>query len=269
IGPSGVRDPSNAEGIDSIGSVGILIRGCYIHDSATNGIYLKGGARNGLIEGCRVERTHGYAGIILGQDTDLEFMRDGTKYEAIDCVARNNIVAHTGAAGLGTYSGLNIRFENNTLYDVAREIQAGFWVVTNSRGVPAEQVTFVNNIVVINSGRPFLFVKDLADKLVADGNVYYSPIGKYEFRREISSKSSADQWTFGTWRRSTGADNTSVTADPKVNASDLYRPLPDSPAMGHGVAVANAKDFAGAPRPRARCTIGAWEQGQKDFPAAR
>lgn len=266
IGPSGVRDPSNAEGIDSIGSVGITIRNCYIHDSATNGIYLKGGARDGLIESCRIERTHGYAGIILGQDTDLEFMRDGTKFEAINCVARNNVIAHTGAAGLGTYSGSNIRFENNTLYDVASEIQAGFWVVTNSRDVPAENVSFVNNIVVINSGRPFAFIKDLSGPLTADGNIYYSPKGNYEFRREISSRSQPDQWNFAQWKRGEGVDRSSYTENPRLDPASMFRPQPGSPAIGRGVAATEVKnDFAGSPRPQTgRYTIGAFEPLVKD-----
>src|SRR5262249_17388253 len=115
IGPSGLRDSSNAEGIDSVGSVGATIRHCWIHDTATNGLYLKGGARDGIVEQCRVENIAGYAGIVLGEDTDTDFMREGACYEAINCVARNNIVVNTGAAGLATYSGSNIRFENNTL----------------------------------------------------------------------------------------------------------------------------------------------------------
>src|SRR5215467_1315751 len=76
IGPSGVRDSSNAEGIDSVGSIGVTIRRCYIHDTATNGVYLKGGARDGVIENCRIENTNGFGGILLGQDTDRTYMRE-------------------------------------------------------------------------------------------------------------------------------------------------------------------------------------------------
>jgi hypothetical protein len=43
------------------------------------------------------------------------------KHEAIRCVARNNLIVNTGGAGMGTYSGDDIRFENNTLVNVARQ----------------------------------------------------------------------------------------------------------------------------------------------------
>ncbi|HKV42166.1 MAG TPA: right-handed parallel beta-helix repeat-containing protein [Blastocatellia bacterium] len=259
IGPSGLLDPSNAEGIDSIGSVGVTIRRCYIHDSATNGLYLKGGARDGLIESCRIERTHGFSGILLGQDTDSGFMRDGAKYEAINCTARNNIVAHTGAAGLGTYSGFNVRFENNTLYDVASQIQAGFWVVTNTRHVPAEHVSFVNNIVVIQSGRPFTFVKDLGGQLIAESNIYYGPGGAYEFRHESSAL--VQRWSFADWKKGMNVDEHSAVANPLLDTGHLYRPLPGSPAIGRGVVLSGVtSDYAGSTRPAgAGCDIGAFQ----------
>src|SRR5215471_12381539 len=185
IGPSGVRDPSNAEGIDSVGSIGAVIRRCYIHDTATNGLYLKGGARDGVVENCRIENTNGFSAILLGQDTDRAYMRGAARYEAVNCVARNNIIAHTGAAGVGTYSGYDIRFENNTLIDVANAAQAGLWIVTNSARVPAAKVVFKNNIVVMSSDRPFAFVQNLTDHLDSDSNIYYNTRGTYAFALEM------------------------------------------------------------------------------------
>jgi hypothetical protein len=250
IGPSGLRDPSNAEGIDSLGSVGVTIRRCYVHDTATNGIYLKGGARNGLVERCRVENTGGFGGILLGQDTDLEYMRDGVRYEAIDCVARNNVVIGTGAAGLGTYSGKNVRFENNTLYDVARKVQAGFWVVTNSRGIHSDGVTFKNNIVVVLSQRPIVFVLDLAGRLESDSNIYYGPRARPVFNRETTSISQFLTLTFLQWQTAMRTDLHSQFIDPLIEPSDLCRPKPLSPAIDRGGVLGDVKeDYSGNPRP--------------------
>ncbi len=260
IGPSGARDAANAEGIDAIASVGITIRSCYIHDTATNGLYLKGGTRDGLVEQNRIEHC-GHSGILLGQDTDEEAMRDAAKYEAINCVARNNIIADTQAAGLGTYSGSTIRFENNTIYDAAKQLQAGFYVVTNSRQVMAEKVSFKNNIVVVRSARPLVFIKNLADPLVCDSNLYFSPNPVGSFHREVELASKFDKWSFAEWQRNLRLDEHSVMADPLVDAANLFRPRAGSPALDSGEALTEVKnDYAGNPRPQgAAFDIGAHE----------
>jgi PKD repeat protein len=258
IGPSGLRDPSNAEGIDSVGGRNTVIRGCYIHDIATNGLYLKGGASGCLVERNRVERT-GHAGILLGQDTDIEFMRDGTRYEALNSIVRNNIVINTGGAGVGTYSGYNVRFYNNTLWDVARSYHAGFYVVTNTREVPSERVSFKNNIVVVMSSRPMAFVINLADALASDYNIWFRPTGgAYRFSRE--SGSSADYWeSLADWQRGMGADLNSKAADPRLGSD--YKPLAGSPAIDAGQPISEVtNDYSGGGRPQgAGYDIGAYE----------
>jgi hypothetical protein len=238
IGPSGLRDPSNAEGIDSIGSIGVTIRRCYVHDTTTNGIYLKGGARNGLVEQCRVENTGDYGGILLGQDTDLEYMRDGATFEAINCVARNNLVINTGAAGMGTYSGSDVLFENNTLYRVANRNQAGFWVVKNTREVRPQRVTFRKNIVVLFSKRPMVFLSDLADQPVFDANIYYSSLDFYEFRQEITiPPTKFSIWNFIQWKQNLAVDVRSDTVNPLLDAGNYHRPLPESPIFNKADAI--------------------------------
>lgn len=265
IGPSGLRDPSNAEGIDSVGGRNTVIRGCYIHDIATNGLYLKGGASNCIVERNRVERT-GHAGILLGQDTDLEFMRDGTKYEALNSIVRNNIVINTGGAGVGTYSGYNVRFYNNTLWDVAKSYHAGFYVVTNTREVPSERVTFKNNIVVVTSSRPMVFVVNLADALASDYNIWFRPNGgAYRFSRE--SGSSADYWEgLADWQRGMGADLNSRAVDPRLGSD--YKPLAGSPAIDAGQSIPEVtNDYSGGARPQgAGYDIGAYEASGSSQP---
>lgn len=234
IGPSGMRDPGNAEGIDSIGSVGVVIRRCYVHDTATNGIYLKGGARDGLVENCRVENTGEFAGILLGQDTDIEFMRDGVTNEAINCVARNNLIINTGAAGLGTFSGKNILFENNTLFNVAHTSQAGLWIVRNSREIPPQQVTFRRNIIVTFSSQPMIFFFDLTDHLESDWNIFYNNRNFYEFRHETSRPEALQVWDFVQWKQSYQADRRSGAYNPLVDVGKHYRLMPESPALARG-----------------------------------
>jgi hypothetical protein len=260
IGPSGARDASNAEGIDAIASLRVTIRGCYIHDTATNGLYLKGGTRDGVVEGNRIERC-GHSGILLGQDTDEEAMRDAAKYEAINCVARNNLISDTQAAGVGSYSGSHVRFENNTIYDVAKALQAGFYVVTNTRAVMAEKVSFKNNIMVVNSTRPLIFIKDLADPLICDANIYFSPIKANHFHREVELAGKSDKWNFADWKRNLRVDEHSRFADPMVDAANRFVPRPGSPAFDSGETLAEVKtDYAGKARPQgAAFDIGAYE----------
>jgi hypothetical protein len=257
IGPSGLRDPSNAEGIDSIGSVGVTIRNCYVHDAATTGIYLKGGARQGLVERNRVEHCRG-AGILLGQDTDEEYMRDKTKYECLNSVARNNIIADIQAAGIGTYSGSNLRFENNTIYEAAKQSQAGFYVVVNAREVPAQNIAFKNNIVVVNSHRPVVFLFHLSDHLDSDFNIYF---GNRLFRRESKTLNRLDDWTFPLWKKGLLVDEHSLFTDPLLDEENQYKPRAGSPAFDRGEKLVDVKtDFAGVARPQGTAfDIGAYE----------
>ena len=262
IGPSGVRDPSNAEGIDSVGGRNTVVRGCYFHDIATNGLYLKGGASDCLVERNRLERL-GAAGILLGQDTDLEFMRDGTQYECINSVARNNVVIGAQGAGVGTYSGLNIKFENNTLYDVSKAYNGGFYIATNSREVPSRQIAFKNNIVVVTSDRPMAFVINLADSIVCDSNIWFRPSGgAYKFYEELGSV--GNYWTsFADWKSGMNADSKSLVVDPRLDSANLYKPLAGSPAIDTGESLLDvAGDYSGVTRPQGRgYDIGAYEVG--------
>jgi hypothetical protein len=208
-----------------------------------------------LIERCA------YSGILLGQDTDPEFMRGGTQYEAINCVARNNIIAGVGGAGIGTYSGSNVRFENNTLYDVARQYNGGLYIAWNSRSVSSRQVSFKNNIVVVTSSRPVFYSIGLSDQLASDANLYFRPSsGSYGFWFENGA--TANYWTGITaWQSGTGADQHSIVGDPRLDNANLYRPLAGSQAIDHGLTLADVTaDYAGTARPQGTAyDIGAFE----------
>ncbi len=258
IGPSGLRDPSNAEGIDSIGSHGVTIRRCHVHDTATNGIYLKGGATDGLVEACKVENTGHSAGILLGQSTELEFMRSGVRNEAIRCTARNNIIVNTGGSGLGTYSGAQVNFENNTLWNVAREGGAGIWIGINARRVPASKVTIRNNVIVMASTRPAVFLLNAEGFPSADYNLYWGRNGQVNFRIEIAGH--VRMVELDAWRQMMRGETHSRLGVPLLDPI-TFQPLAGSPALDSGQKLIGVPlDFAGLSRPQGvACDIGALE----------
>jgi hypothetical protein len=185
-------------------------------------------------------------------------MRDKTIYECLDSVARNNIIADTQYAGIGTYSGSNVRFENNTIYEAAKQGQAGFYVVWNRREVPSQKVSFKNNIVVVNSHRPQVFLFNLSDQLVSEANLYF---GNRLFRRESKALGRVDDWTFPQWKQGMKVDVRSSFADPLLDEDNLFKPRAGSPAFDRGEALVEVKtDYAGISRPQgAAYDIGAHE----------
>ena len=252
IGFTGVRDASNAEGIDVMGIIGGLIRRNYIHDTATNGLFVKGGSRNVLVEANRIERT-GYSGILLGSESDAVFMRNGVLPEASDSVARNNIVVDAAYSGLGSIAGENIRFENNTVINAARVGQAMFRAVPNQYDTPTRGVALYNNIFVLTPGssRPMVHLYDYVGALESDSNIWFSLDGRYQFWSE-STAGANNYWTsLSQWRSGMNVDGSSQAVDPRLDAASVYFPLADSPAIDQGVTSGYVTtDFDGTPRPQ-------------------
>ena len=263
IGFTGVRDASNAEGIDVMGIIGGLIRRNYIHDTATNGLFVKGGSRNVLVEANRVERT-GYSGILLGSESDAVFMRNGVLQEAIDSVARNNIVVDAAYSGLGSIAGENIRFENNTVINAARVGQAMFRAVPNEYGTPTRGVALYNNVFVLtpSSSRPMVHLFDYVGAFESDSNIWFSTDGRYQFWSESSSGPNTYWTSLLQWRSGANADWTSQAVDPRLDATSLYRLLADSPAIDRGITTGwVTTDYSGTARPQgAAYDIGAHER---------
>jgi hypothetical protein len=181
--------PSNAEGIDNVAGDDLTVRGCYIHHTTTNGIYMKGSAWRNTIEGCLVTDT-GHNGIMLGQSTDKNLMR--SDYECLDSVARNNVVMRTDGAGLAFEAAANCRFENNTLIDVARVRSVGIAIQPNEHGTPCKDVIVTGNAVSVSSARPMLGARGKAlasmSDLKCDDNRYYRASGPYTFEWDPTDK---------------------------------------------------------------------------------
>ena len=129
-----------------MGSIGATVRRNYVHDIATTGIFVKAGTRQAVVEANRVERT-GHAGILLGSDSEAQYMRNGAQYEAIDSTARNNIVVDTALAGLGSIASDNVRFENNTVINAAKTGQAVFRAAANQYGAQPRNILLKNNVL--------------------------------------------------------------------------------------------------------------------------
>ena len=124
---SGLRDGSNAEGIDNVNGDRMLVQDNTFRNLATNAVYAKGGAIGCLIERNTVDTT-GSLGIVLGFTTDGEFFDPDANpggYESIDGTVRNNVIRNSRYGGIGLYSALRARVYNNTILNAANQGQAG------------------------------------------------------------------------------------------------------------------------------------------------
>ena len=270
IGFTGMRDPTNAEGIDMMATVGATVRRNHIHDTATNGIFVKAGTRQALVDSNVVERT-GYSGILLGSESDAAFMRDGAQHEAIDSTARNNLVIDAGYAGLGSIAGSNVRFEHNTVVRAARLGQAAFRTAPNGYGTPSRGIVLLNNVFWLapTSVRPMAHFYQYEGALVSDGNIWFSPSGRYQFWRE-SASGPASYWSdLLQWRIGMNSDWSSQAVDPRLDAAASYRPLADSPAIDRGVTTVQAAlDITGIARPQGPAPdVGASERASSTRPS--
>jgi len=236
---TGKTYPSNAEGIDNVACDDVVVRECYIHHTATNGLYMKGGASRSIIERNFVTDTGGH-GIMLGQSTDLDLIRN-PPYECRDGIARNNIVVRTQYSGLAFEAAYNCKHYNNTLYDVAKTGGAGISVHANEHDTPSKNVFVFNNIAVVLSTRPMFFVhpNGLAAKadMQCDYNLYYNPQAHYAFWWEPGPNYYN---SFGAWQAGTPFDAHSLCADPMLDIAHGFRPLPGSPAIRRGASPSPA-----------------------------
>lgn len=128
-------------GIDLVGGVRWYIAGNYVHDWARDairyGIFVKGGARDAIIERNLVVGSKdlpagsgAYVGISFGGGgTGRQYcapdnrVADGCTCEAFAGIARNNIVAHTNDSALHTKRACGSVFASNTVHDSGTGLQ--------------------------------------------------------------------------------------------------------------------------------------------------
>jgi parallel beta-helix repeat protein len=192
---SGRRDPSNAEGVDNVNGSYFTMNDCYVHDIATNGIYVKGGAVGTLIENSKFSNI-GLGGILLGQDTDYQWFNhsvDPGLYENINGVVKNNVVMNAKYAGIGIWGAENATVTGNTVINSATAGQGGIFVTGIDHYLPpsyssavhqtSRNVTITNNTVSMNSSNPAVDIRSggLSGSLTMGGNHYASTSGAPTF----------------------------------------------------------------------------------------
>ncbi|HDP95804.1 MAG TPA: right-handed parallel beta-helix repeat-containing protein [Candidatus Aminicenantes bacterium] len=180
---SGFRDDGNAEGIDNVNGDRTLIVDCRIHDTATNGIYLKGGATACVVNRCLVENC-GAGGILLGFDTSPEYFDTTVNpryYENINGTVKNCVVRNTHYAGIGLFAARNARVLNNTIIDSAKSGQHSpiyFGITlqdwdTDINGRPASINPAIKNNIVWQS-------PELSAALVEIRTFYHDSLGRLD-----------------------------------------------------------------------------------------
>jgi hypothetical protein len=261
---SGLRDPSNAEGIDNVNGDYMLVQDCYIHDIATNGVYPKGGSIGSIIERCLI-RNCGSKGISMAQSSGLAFYDTTANpeyYSCRDCIARNNIIEDCVGSGIDLESALRAKVYNNTMVNVAQTQNGGIRIASADKGPPAGIVTchdceIRNNIIVMSSTRPMLFMGNGSHTgtLTMSNNRYYNTTGPAVYWWEPTSYS----LNLAAWQSTSGTDANSTEGDPQLDAG--WHLSGGSPCIGQGMTLAGfSNDYDGNTR-TAPWDIGADETG--------
>ncbi len=251
------------EGIDCVGMDDVKVLQCLIRDTPGWGIYLKGGATRGLVEGCTFVRCGTLAnnpagGVVLGEATGPDAVmtnKHGQAWESVDCVVRNNLFIDIDSAAMAAWCAKNATFANNTCVNVATRDRAAFIALSN-HGLPSTDITFVNNVVVGskagNKPLVWFYAKGAAGKLVFENNCWWGGNGKFW------NQDAGGPVDFAAWQAA-GLDKASLFADPKLD--EKHRPAAGSPCIDKARSIPGfAADLDGRKRNGA-WDIGAFESG--------
>ena len=264
---TGFRDDENSEGIDNVNGDHTLIVDCWIHDTGTTGIYLKGGATGCVVNRCLVENCGG-GGILLGFDTSPEYFDTGANpeyFENINGLVKNCVVRNTTYAGIGLYATRNARVFNNTIINSATSGQHSpiyFGITlqdwdTSINGRPASlNPAIKNNIVFQSPGldaamveiRTFYHdslgrVNGLEGPADMDANCYRGGSAVFADNRPGSEFHGGLEG----WRIHMGAEARSFATDPLLN--DGFGLTALSPCIDAGLTLAAVgNDYFGNPR---------------------
>lgn len=234
---SGLRDSSNAEGIDNVNGDYMLVQDCYIHDIATCGVYPKGGSIGSIVERCFITRCNA-AGISMAQSSGLQFYDKQANpefYSCRDCIARNNIIVDIKGSGIDLEAALRPKVYNNTLVNVAQTMRAGIRICGNNKGgdvglVKVKDADIRNNIIVISaeSRRPAIAMhKDSHEgTLTLSNNHYHKVGGKPLFWWEPDNAYNLD---LAAWQKASG-EKEATQGDPGLD--ETWHLKKDSPCIG-------------------------------------
>ncbi|MBJ6978237.1 right-handed parallel beta-helix repeat-containing protein [Luteimonas sp. MC1895] len=252
--PAGTPDDDkNADGIDNVNGSGMVVEDSYIHDTATTGLYFKGGAADVVIQRNRIENT-GDAGILVGFDTSPQFFDlqlNPGYYEAIRGIVRNNVVRNTGYAGIGLYASRDSVVANNTIINAARRGHAALYFgVTfqdwaDAAGRPANRTAVLRNNLVIQDGGRCIDIRHSSELgglsgLVGAPDSNFNGFPSNCTFRDGRPGSNLGNATLAQWRAANGADVNSTAAS--FSVSSIGHLPAGSPAIDRGVALAQVLD---------------------------
>ncbi|MFC6185948.1 right-handed parallel beta-helix repeat-containing protein, partial [Pseudoxanthomonas japonensis] len=274
IHSTGARDNSNADGIDNVNADGMLVEDSYIHDTATTGMYFKGGARDVVVQRNRVENT-GDAGILVGFDTSVEFFdlsANPQYYESIRGIVRNNVVRNTGYSGIGMYASKDAIVANNTIINAGRLGHSALYFGVTFQdwdpkaGRPANtNPTLRNNLVIQDNNRcvEIRYSSELGglSGLSGSPNSNWNGFNNGCVFRDGRPGSTVTAGTLAQWRSGTGADANSKQAAFSVDATG-HLPA-GSPAIDAGTTLAQVTDDIDGQARSAPFDLGADEYGQQ------
>ena len=223
VGPRNIG-VNNAEGIDAVNCRNLTVRGCYIHDTWTAGMYAKGGCVDVLYENNLIMNAGSY-GIGSGEFTDREFYPRELRekpFQTVNHTIRNNIVINTGVNNTTevTYKGhhaikiastKNLQLYNNTFINGGvgggNEIAIPLFIFNLPTNVNNENLLIVNNIFYQSKGtgnssqygQQMVFLEaDLQGNSIIDHNLYYHEEGNMSFGRWNQSLNDVERWN--TWQ---------------------------------------------------------------------
>ena len=232
VGPANTT-AQNAEGIDNVNGDNMQIYGCYIHDIFSNGLYLKGGAANCVVENNLITDC-GEGGILLGYwETDEEWFDSQTTnttwHENINGMVKNNIIFNCQFEGIGLYAARNAKVLNNTIVNCAISEHGALFIgqgmiFAGPKGAeinpPTTDIIIRNNIfqTATNSGRPVLELRQqngaaMTGTNFIENNKYYKGESVVEFNYYGAN------YNIGVWRSATGFDMISTVGNPDLNAN--------------------------------------------------
>jgi len=234
---SGMRDNSNAEGIDNVNGDFMLVQDCYIHNIATNGVYFKGGATLCVVERTKIDNCGG-GGIMVGFYTSPEFfdtVANPLYYESIYGIVRNCVIMNTNYAGIGLYAAKNAKIYNNTIINTAKidhsPIYFGLtfqdWDPIAKRPASINPI-IKNNLVIqdVNTPSTFVYIRyayvdqlgghlySLTGMPIMNNNCYYKISGSANFQ-DRRPNSLFDR-NFSGWRNHIVNENNSMETNPLI-----------------------------------------------------
>ena len=283
---SGRRYNGNAEGVDNVNSDYMVVRDCYIHDTATTGVYAKGGAIGVLIERCVIENC-GEIGVALGFDTSPEYFDltvNPDRYENIGGVVQNCLIRDTAYAGIAFYGAKDASAFNNTVINTAQlghsplyfGITLQDWEVDPdpNDGIgyrPASvNIRVENNIVLQDTSgtatmvfiRTFYHegdvnrVNGMEGMPVMDHNCYWGGDASLTFTDERPGFE-MENGTFADWQAHIGSETHSFVADPLLDGEN--KPGVGSPCIDAGDSSVPFSDDLGKNTRTPPFDIGAYE----------